>query len=192
MRYIRIILMAAFAILCMGCGKATVVNTTMERVTKVQSTWEAKEVLIGEFSTSLSTSGAGKIHNLKLVAQFLNGYILKPGSTFSYNEVVGPRTRERGFKDGPMFLDKKKITVVGGGVCQGSGTLHGAVLSANLQVIERYRHSMPVDYCSREVEAAVVYGYKDFRFFNNTGRNLKITANVEGKMFLIQIWKINP
>lgn len=163
-------------------------NEIPQKVIRAELT---KSRLIGEFSTSLTKAKSAKVHNVRLAARFINGRIISSGEMFSYNAVVGPRTAERGFLEAPSLSMGKYVTSIGGGICQLSSTLHGAVVKAKLKVIERYRHSATVSYCPIWAEATVSYGQKDFRFLNNTSSRIKLIANVDERKFLVvQIWQI--
>ena len=146
--------------------------------------------LLSEFSTILR-AGTAKVNNVKLATESINGHILVPGEEFSYNQVVGNRTADKGYREAPSFLNGKKSKSIGGGVCQLSSTVHGAAVKAKLMVTERHRHSLPVHYPSW-AEATVSYGSKDMKFINNTGRYIKIIARVthidRQKIVVVQIW----
>ena len=112
---------------------------------------------ISTYSTTYNAGLAGRTKNLKLAASKLNGLILKPGETFSYNRVVGKRTIAAGYQNAAIFSGGKVVDDVGGGICQISSTLYGAVLNANLQVIERTNHGMQTSYSKPGIDATVYY-----------------------------------
>jgi len=164
----------------------------------VQVPHKSSWMLRSEFSTSLRKAGTGKIHNVKLAAEILEGHIIRPGEMFSYNEVVGSRDKTRGFLDAPSFLNKKVVKSVGGGVCQLSSTLHGAIVLAEtkvagIEVVERHKHSLPVHYCPSWAEATVSYGSKDLKFINNTGSDIRIATRVVREngvwKLTVEIWQ---
>lgn len=116
------------------------------------------------------------VKNLQLVCQALNGIIVQPGEIFSFNDAVGERTVERGFMYGESFSGMEVSSSAGGGVCQGSSVLHVCVLEADLEVVERVSHGLPVGYTPLGQDAAVSWGGPDFRFRNNTHFPIKIVA----------------
>jgi vancomycin resistance protein YoaR len=109
-------------------------------------------------------------------ARRINGYILYPGQVFSFNQVVGPRDREHGFKEALEIVDGEFVPGIGGGVCQVSSTLYNAVLLANLAIVERTNHSKPLGYVGLGRDATVAYGALDFKFANDTGAPVVILA----------------
>lgn len=136
--------------------------------------------VLASSSTNLNTGNKQRTNNVTLAAKYMNGTILNPGEEFSYNEVVGPRTPERGFKSAGAYSNGKLIDEVGGGVCQPSSTLYMSVLRADLQVTERTNHSLTVAYTPLGQDATVSYGSLDFKFKNNTDYPIKIVAAREG------------
>lgn len=117
--------------------------------------------------------------NLRLVCQTLDGLILQPGETFSYNAVIGERTEERGYKAAPAYSGTRLIQDIGGGVCQGSTTLYNCVLLADLEVLERVCHGYTVNYVPIGLDAAVNWATKtDFAFRNSWNFPIMIQAEV--------------
>ncbi len=115
---------------------------------------------------------------------FVNGYKLAPGETFSFNSVVGYRTAERGFFPAQEIVYGNYVEGYGGGVCQASTTIYQAALCAGLQIVERRPHSEKVRYTELGLDATVYLEKgskhnKDFRFKNNTDGDIYIFATVE-------------
>lgn len=146
--------------------------------------------LIGSYSTPLLDKSPNRMTNVKLAVEKINGYELKPQQVFSFNQVVGPRTKERGFKEAIVFEGGKMVKDVGGGICQVSSTLYQAALSAGLKVTESHRHSLPVRYIAQGKDATVVYGIKDLKFVNNTPDKLLIESLLTDNKVLVRIYKI--
>jgi len=128
------------------------------------------------FSTAFDAADVNRTPNIRLSARRINGHILYPGQVFSFNQVVGPRDREHGFKEALEIVDGEFVPGIGGGVCQVSSTLYNAVLLANLPIVERTNHSKPLGYVGLGRDATVAYGALDFKFANNTGAPLVILA----------------
>lgn len=131
---------------------------------------------LGSFSSKYNASNKNRSHNVMLAAQKINGLILAPGEVFSYNNVLGPRTVERGFKEAPVYANGESVMGIGGGICQVSSTLYSAVLYSDLDVVERRNHSMTVDYVPNGQDATVSYGTIDFKFKNSTDKPIRISA----------------
>ena len=120
-------------------------------------------VTLGSFSTTLVGSLPERTHNVCLAVQALDGTVLRPGEELSFNQRVGPRTAERGYGPAPVILRETRQVQVGGGVCQAATTLFAAALLAGLGVVERHRHSSPVDYVAPGEDATIAWGVKDLR-----------------------------
>lgn len=139
---------------------------------------EAFPDLLSEFSTKYSTSNKNRTTNLILAANKINGTVLMPGETFSYNKVVGERSIAAGYKEAPIYVNGKVEDGLGGGICQITTTLYNAALYANLDIIERSNHQFVPSYANASRDATVVYGAIDFKFKNNRNYPIKITCSV--------------
>jgi len=117
--------------------------------------------------------------NVRTASNYVNGTILMPGETFSFNDTVGIRTVERGFGMAGVYRNGQQVDDVGGGICQVSTNLYMAVLRARLEVAERKCHMFTVTYAPLGQDATVAYGDIDFRFANNTDYPLLIEAGVQ-------------
>jgi len=146
---------------------------------------------IGKGSTSYSSSSSARKHNIQLAASTINGYILLPGETFSFNTYVGDTTKDKGYMEGISFENGENVVTYGGGVCQVSTTLYHALLDGGLEVVKRYSHSMKVGYTKDGMDAAVAYGVKDIEFRNNFDAPIKIVATTNGKTITFEIKGIN-
>lgn len=133
---------------------------------------------------SYTTYGGGtkdRITNLKLAVAACDQVELQPGEIFSYNDTLGPRTAERGYKDATVIVNGKHALGIGGGICQISTTLFMACLESDLSIIERHNHAARIDYAEDGLDAAVVWGSQDFKFQNNTEYPIKLTASYDEK-----------
>lgn len=139
---------------------------------------EAFPYLISSYTTKYDASNTNRSGNLKIAANKINGKVLMPGEEFSYNEVVGKRTIEEGYKNAKMYENGQVIDGLAGGICQISSTLYNAVLLANLEITERRNHSYTSTYVPAGRDATVVYGRQDFKFKNSRTYPIKIEANV--------------
>lgn len=142
---------------------------------------ENRTLLLGECTTTLATSSAKRTSNVNLALSYFNFMTVEPGETVSFNKVVGKRTEQNGFKRAPEYAGSTVIEGVGGGVCQASTTIYGAVIRAGLKVVERHQHTMTVGYVQPSQDAAVSDGDKNMRFKNNTESTLYIFAYVDRK-----------
>lgn len=134
--------------------------------------------VLGDCETKHNTD-ENRNTNLRLVCQFLDGYVIQPGEEFSYNMAVGERTEERGFKPATVFSGNRKSKDFGGGVCQGSTTLYNCLLEADMEILERHGHGALVTYIPLGLDAAVNWSTEtDLIFRNNSHFPVKIQAEV--------------
>ena len=146
--------------------------------------------VLGEAKTHVSGS-VGRIGNVKLSAQIINGLVLNSGETFSYNGSVGKRTADRGFKPAPAYVKGETVDEIGGGICQTSSTLYLACLLSNLEITERYAHRYVPAYIAWGMDATVSWGGPDYKFTNNTLYPVKIVTKYEKGYLTVQILGTN-
>lgn len=142
---------------------------------------------ISEYSTSYASSDANRASNVALAASKINGKVLNPGERFSFNGVVGPRTAATGFKIAHVYEGDRVVDGMGGGICQVSSTLYNAVVLADLKIISRKNHSMPVGYVPLGRDATVSYGTIDFVFENNKPHPIKISAVTNNRRLTVSV-----
>ena len=111
-----------------------------------------------------------------------------PGETFSFNDVVGPRTEEAGFQEAGTYVGNKVEPGIGGGICQVSTTLYRAVMRANIRSTERTNHSMAVGYALPGLDATVAYGYLEYKFTNPYDFPILIQGYTAGKVVTYNIY----
>lgn len=141
---------------------------TKEELAKV------KDVL-GSFTTSFSTSGSSRSANVRNGCALINGTTLYPGEEFSTYDTVSPFSTANGYYMAGSYLNGQVVDSLGGGICQVSTTLYNAVLLSELEVTERYNHSMIVTYVDPSADAAISESAgKDFKFVNNTSAPIYI------------------
>lgn len=163
-------------------------KTLYPNVSTNQIGTEAFPDLLSEFSTSFSSSNSNRSTNITLAASKINGVVLMPGETFSYNQTVGQRTKAAGFKEAAAYSNGEVVSEVGGGICQVSSTLYNAVLYANLEITERYNHGFKTSYVKPGLDATVSWGGPDFKFTNNRNYPIKIICDTTGKTLRIYIY----
>lgn len=158
------------------------------KVTTNQIGTEAFPNRLGTFTTYFSTADGNRTSNIKLATRKINGVVLMPGETFSYNKVVGKRTAAAGFKSAHAFSGGKVVDEIGGGICQVSSTLYNTVLLANLQIVERRNHHFNTGYVKPGTDATVAWGGVDFKFKNSRNYPIKIVGSVSGGSVKIDIY----
>lgn len=166
------------------------VTTTQPSVTKDYLLSKMFVDKMGSYTSKFNTANAERSSNVRLSASKINNYVLLPGEVFSYDNTVGPRTKANGFKDAPVYIGNKVESGVGGGICQTSSTLYSAVLYANLEIVERTSHSLPVSYMPDGQDATIAQGYIDFKFKNNTQYPVKIVTYTNGGSLTCELYGV--
>lgn len=144
--------------------------------------------LLGRYATEYSNRTPERIQNLMVGASKIADSVVLPGEQFSVYDTVSPFTEENGYGNAGQYVNDELVDGLGGGICQVSTTLYNAVLEAELQVDERYPHSMTVDYVKKGMDAAIAEGYQDFRFTNNTEYPIYIDAYAGGGVISVAIY----
>ena len=135
--------------------------------------------LLGEYTTKFKASNVKRSNNIRLGAAMIDGTIIAPGDVFSFNEVVGPRTPERGFLEADIILNAELVPGIGGGICQVSTTLYNAALLSDLEIVSRVNHSLPISYVPLGRDATVSYGAIDLKVRNSTDHHVLLKARVD-------------
>jgi len=143
--------------------------------------------LIGQ-RTTWAHGTASRLGNINLASQAINGIIILSGEEFSFNEIVGQRTYERGYRTAPAFSRGDTIMAIGGGICQTSSTIYAAIRPSELEVTERRPHGQPVAYLPTGWDATIVWNFIDFKFVNNTDYPLRVEIELEGRNVTARIY----
>ena len=143
--------------------------------------------LLGTFETEY-VNNPDRTTNLRLAAKKINGKVIMPGETFSYNKVVGRRTRAAGYKNAAIYRNGEVVDDVGGGICQVTTTLYNAVVKADLKVTERRNHQFVPTYIGAGKDATVSYGSTDFQFVNSRDYPIKLEAYVTDGICKVSIY----
>lgn len=109
---------------------------------------------------------ADRTFNVKLGASILDGHVIMPGETFSFNDTLGDRSQARGFRYAPVIAAGKIVEGMGGGTCQVASTLYAAAFFAGLTIDDRVPHSRPSSYIKLGLDATVSYPSKDLKIRN--------------------------
>lgn len=163
---------------------------TKPAVTVEQFGSEAFPDRLSIFTTRYDASNKDRTTNLRIACQKLNGKIVLPGETLSYNATLGERTIANGYKEAKIYSNGEVVDGLGGGICQISSTLYNAVLMSNLEIVERRNHQFVTSYLPAGRDATVVYGLTDFRFKNTRKYPVKISANVQNGIATVAIYGI--
>lgn len=147
-----------------------------------------KDVL-GTYTTSYKTSGTARSANIANGCALINGTTLYPGEEFDALDMITPFTEANGYYMAGSYLNGKVVDSLGGGICQVSTTLYNAVLLSELEVTERYNHSMIISYVQPSMDAAIAEnGGKNFKFVNNTEYPIYIEGTTSNKTITFTIY----
>ena len=143
--------------------------------------------LVSAFTTK-TTSDKDRNNNISLACQAINGKVLMPGESFSFNESTGQRTTAKGYRSAGAIAAGQSIEEVGGGICQVSSTLFNAVARADLEIVSRSPHAWPSTYVKIGEDATVNWPNLDFKFTNNKATPVFIIAYYKDRKCSAEIW----
>ena len=156
-----------------------------------RSTADAKGMGInGVVSSYTTTYGGtpGRLHNVQLVAQLIDGALIAPGSQFSFNGTTGERTAEKGFEEAPVIINGELKNGLGGGICQVSTTVFNAAFDAGLQIDQRTNHALYISHYPLGRDATVNYPDTDLKFENDTGHWLWLRTFVGSSSLTVALY----
>lgn len=129
------------------------------------------------YTTEMGVSSSNRIHNVHLMADLVDGTVIRPGEVFSFNGVVGPRTAKRGFLEGQEIVGSLVLPSIGGGVCQTATTLFNDAFELGLPILARTNHNLYLSHYPLGRDATVAWGGPDLEFRNDTKHGLLIKAS---------------
>ncbi|BCB03473.1 hypothetical protein KH172YL63_16060 [Bacillus sp. KH172YL63] len=144
--------------------------------------------LIGSYITYFNTFNKERTKNITLATEKINNAVVFPGEVFSFNEVVGKRTKEKGYEKAPVIVRGELSEDIGGGICQVSSTLFNAVDRAGVAILERYHHSKRVPYVPLGRDATVSWYGPDFTFRNDYNQPVLISARITGGQLIVKVY----
>lgn len=174
------------------------VRTVQPRLTT--ASLAGTDVKLGEYRTRFNAGERGRTRNIYVAAEAIDGKVLMPGETFSFNDSTGRRTWKKGYRMAHIFERKpgkeeaEVVDGLAGGVCQVSSTLYNAVrkskdrVGSGLRIVERNYHSLPVTYVPPGFDATVAWPSKDFRFRNTLPHPIYLRAEVAGSRLKTSVW----
>jgi vancomycin resistance protein YoaR len=144
----------------------------VHQITADRTTAEAQSMHITGLVAGYQTVYGGvanRIHNVQLVSHLIDGHVIAPGATFSFNQATGARTAAKGFLEAPVIINGELETGLGGGVCQVSTTVFNAAYEAGLPITARTNHALYISHYPQGRDATVDYPDIDLKFVNDTG-----------------------
>jgi vancomycin resistance protein YoaR len=175
--------MAAVALTPLGLGAAGLIYL---------ANLPPPEVRLAGFATRLEGRTGAQRHNAELSARSLDGAVIPPGKTFSFNGRVRSWSVDQGYVRAPVSYDGELVPAFGGGVCQTSTTLYNTALLAGMKVTERHHHAFAPHYVTPGRDAAVAYPNLDLRFTNPNPFPVRVRAEADGDRLSIELWGRRP
>ena len=166
------------------------ITITKPKITLNDIGTEAFPDKLSTFTTRYDVSAVDRTTNLIIACGKINGKVLLPGETFSYNKTLGARTAAAGYRNAKVYENGQVVDGIGGGICQISSTLYNAVLMANLEVVERRNHQFITSYLPAGRDATVVYGMTDFKFKNTRQYPVRIVASAQNGIATVSVYGI--
>ena len=187
---------AADAIAAAAAAPVHSASVRLKQIRADLTTREAEQLgirrQISTFTTDMGTSSSNRIHNVQLMAQYIDGTVIKPGDTFSFNDRVGPRTVERGFLEGQMIIGSLLLPSIGGGVCQTATTLFNNAFELGLPIVERHNHSFYISHYPMGRDATVSWGGPDFVFKNDLKTGILIKTRYTSSTLTFSFYGTDP
>jgi vancomycin resistance protein YoaR len=168
-----------------------VAGLTVERAQPERTTREARAMGITGRVAGYTTYYGGepnRIHNVQLVARLIDGAVIAPGATFSFNATTGERSPDRGFREAPVIINGELQNGIGGGVCQVSTTVFNAAYEAGLPIESRTNHALYISHYPQGRDATVNFPDIDLRFRNDTGRWLLLRTFVGSSALTVKLY----
>jgi vancomycin resistance protein YoaR len=165
-----------------------VLNFIMPEYTAKMLTEDLFQDLLATYTCTYPGTHEGWLTNVALSSEALSGFVLKAGEEFSFNQVVGRLTAEKGYQKAPGYRSGVETEILGAGVSQTASALYYCALLSDFEILERYNSGFAVDYTTLGLDASVSWGAEDLRFLNNTDDPIRIVAVAEGNAVTIRIF----
>lgn len=160
---------------------------TQPTITKQQL--QSQFTMVAAYTTN-TTNDTNRNSNIDLACRSINGTVLMPGETFSFNQTTGQRTLDKGYREAGAISGGQTIDEVGGGICQVSSTLFNAVARADLEIVSRTPHAWPSSYVNSGEDATVNWPNLDFTFKNNRTTPIFVITYYQDRKTSAEIWGV--
>lgn len=177
----------------LNAGFPAIIDIPVTEVEPKVKTSDIEDIdsVISMYTTQFDPVNENRAQNITLASHSIGGTLLRPGEMFSFNELVGLRIAEFGYREAPVFIEGKIVPDFGGGVCQVSSTLYNAVLLAEMKIEERTSHFRPPGYVPLGQDATVADNLLDLKFRNVLPNNAYIFSQVSSDSITIYILSKN-
>ncbi|MHB9003832.1 MAG: VanW family protein [Coriobacteriia bacterium] len=147
---------------------------------------------ISTYTTTFSAGNKPRVNNIHTLADAIDGTLIAPGETFSFNGTVGERTASKGYQEAPAIVQGKLVPQLGGGICQVGTTLFNTVFESGLPVVERHNHSLYISHYPKGRDATVSWGGPDFKFKNDTATWVLLAAGYSNSSLTLSLYGTDP
>ncbi len=145
-------------------------------------------MIMASSKTPLLPGDENRTHNISLALDKINGLILEPGEEFSYNTYMGPASKENGYLEAEVIVNREIVQGYGGGVCQAATSIYRTALMAGIEIIERHPHSIPIEYAPLGQDAAVNYGLQDLQIKNTLSFPITFLGELDGEHLYLYLY----
>jgi len=147
---------------------------------------------ISRFTTTYSAGNRPRVNNIHLLGDALDGTLVAPGKSFSFNGAVGQRTAAKGYQEANAIVNGKLVPQLGGGICQVGTTIFNAVYESGLPVMERRNHSFYISHYPKGRDATVSWGGPDIKFKNTTKDWVLVSVSYTDSSITIALYGNDP
>jgi len=147
---------------------------------------------ISYYTTEYVASNKPRVNNIHLLGDALDGTLIAPGATFSFNKAVGQRTADKGYQEAPAIVNGKLVPQLGGGICQVGTTIFNAVFDSGFPVLERRNHSFYISHYPKGRDATVSWGGPDLKFKNTTDDWVLVSVSYTDSSITIALYGNDP
>jgi vancomycin resistance protein YoaR len=174
-------------------GRAATVATTTTPAARTTEDARAMGIdeVVGSYTTTYGGT-PGRLHNVQLVAELIDGALVAPGARFSFNETTGERNAAKGFEEAPVIINGELESGIGGGVCQVSTTVFNAAFEAGLSIEKRTNHALYISHYPLGRDATVNYPDLDLVFRNDTDHWLLLRTFVSPGSLTVNLYGTSP
>ncbi|MBE0477144.1 MAG: VanW family protein [Coriobacteriia bacterium] len=147
---------------------------------------------IATYSTNYDPTNRSRVNNIHTLAKALDGSLVPPGGTFSFNETIGPRTAEKGYQEAAAIVNGKLVPQLGGGICQVGTTFFNTVFFSGLPVVERRNHSFYISSYPKGRDATISWGGPDLKFRNDTEHWVLVKTGFGAGSLTVSLYGTDP
>ena len=173
-----------------------VVELRTQRTEPTITTKKAKSMgikeRIGTYTTTYSPGATARVNNIHLLGDALDGALIAPGGTFSFNGQAGERTAAKGYQEAPAIVNGELVPQLGGGVCQVGTTVFNAVFESGLPVVQRRNHSFYISHYPKGRDATVSWGGPDLKFKNDTDNWVLVSVAYTSSSITVSLYGTDP